>query len=88
MKTVHLEDPLCTVTEESSTVEGLPRRCRVATREDLEHLEAGVSAQVLIAATDESVAPVSIRYMGRTIRAQPLDTRRFIQEMAAHICFN
>ncbi|MDQ7006034.1 MAG: hypothetical protein Q9Q40_02260 [Acidobacteriota bacterium] len=88
MKTVQCEDPLGSTTEENSSVECLPRRCRAATREDLERLEAGVSAQVLIASTDESVAPVSIRYMGRTIHAQPLDTRRFIQEMAAHICFN
>lgn len=87
MKSVYLEEQIHQ-SEDEPHLDTLPERCRVASREDLERLESGVSASVLLAAADESQAPVRIRYMGRTILAQPMDTRRFVREMAAHICFN
>lgn len=87
MKNVCLEEQANPV-EDTPHLDTLPERCRVASREDLERLESGVSASVLLAAADESRPPVKIRYMGRTILAQPMDTRRFVREMAAYICFN
>ena len=74
--------------EQLAPEQPLAERCKPASREDLEQLENGVSAQVLLASLDANAAPVSIRYKGRTILARPLDTRRFVQEMAAFISFN
>lgn len=88
MKTAYLEVLHTDEITQSRTTGVLPRRCRQASREELERLESGVSAQVLLSSADESRKPVPLRYMGRTILAQPLDTRRFIREMAVHICFN
>jgi len=88
MKTAYLEVLQADEPTQPSAAGVLPQRCRQASREELERLESGVSAQVLLSAADESRKPVLLRYMGRTILAQPLDTRRFIREMAVHICFN
>lgn len=74
--------------EELTPSQPLADRCQTAGTKDLEQLESGVAAQVLMASMDSEAEAVKIRFRGRTIMARPLDTRRFVQEMAAFVSFN
>lgn len=60
----------------------------MAGHEDMLRLEAEVTAEVLDEVVDETAEEVSFAFLGRAIRARPIDTRRFVQAMARHICFN
>ncbi len=87
MKTMYAT-AIMTWPEETASTQPLDERCQSTCRSELEQLESGVSAQVLLAAVDEMAEPVKIQYRGRTIFARPLDTRRFVREMAAFVSFN
>lgn len=66
----------------------LLERLEKVTREDLQRMEAQVASEVALQAMDESRPAVKLRHAGRTIVAQPIDTRRFVLAMAPHVCFN
>ncbi len=87
MKTMYAA-AILEVPETTTDLSPVTERCIEVTRKDLEHLEAGIAEEVLPACVDETQEPVKLRCMGRTIMAQPLDTRRFVRVMARYTSLN
>ncbi len=59
-----------------------------ASSADFSRMEERIAERVLPLAADFEAAPVRLRVGRREIVAIPLDTRRFVQAMAKHMCFN
>ena len=57
-------------------------------RDELKQLGQVVSQDAMESAIDHDANPVAISLDGRMIWARPIDTRRFMLEMAPHLCFN
>jgi hypothetical protein len=72
------------VSVRAPVVEGM----RTLTREELRQHEAAITAMAVEESIDETAQPVSIKHRGRTLVAYPLDVRRFIRCMAAHVSMN
>ena len=84
-----LTHPSMDIIEDRTNVdEAAEERLEESSRDGLERFERGLAAQAIAAALESDSEPVALRHRGQVIWAQPLNTRRFVQAMAPHICFN
>ena len=57
-------------------------------REQLAHLESAIARLALEESVETEEPTLTLRYRGRVIHAQPINTRAFVRAMAPHLCMN
>lgn len=57
-------------------------------REQLSHLESAIQKMALEESVETEEPTLTLRYRGRVIHAQPINTRAFVRAMAPHLCMN
>ena len=77
--------PIDTVANE---VQSVDRDWTPLDREQLAHLESAIARMALEESVETEQPTLTLRYRGRVIQAQPINTRAFVRAMAPHLCMN